>query len=74
MSRVRCATQSRDHANVQHSFCHKQRAASYSNQVAAELLMKPEESDPDANVTIRDLAADPLPHVEPRARDLKKGI
>ena len=40
------------------------RAASYSNQVAAELLMKLEESDPDAEVTIRDLAADPLPHID----------
>ena len=40
------------------------RTASYSNQVAAELLMKLEESDPNAEVTVRDLAGDPLPHID----------
>jgi FMN-dependent NADH-azoreductase len=43
------------------------RAASYLDRVAAELRMKREESDPDADVTIRDLAADPLSHIERRA-------
>ena len=40
------------------------RKASYSNQIATELLRKLEESDPDAEITIRDLAADPLPHID----------
>jgi FMN-dependent NADH-azoreductase len=40
------------------------RTASYSNQVAAELLMKLEETYPDAEVTVRDLAGDPLPHID----------
>jgi FMN-dependent NADH-azoreductase len=42
------------------------RAASYSNQVAAELLMKLEESDPDAEVTVRDAAR----RLMPRKRSL----
>jgi FMN-dependent NADH-azoreductase len=40
------------------------RAASYSNQVAGELVRKLEESGPGAEVTIRDLAGDPLPHID----------
>jgi len=40
------------------------RTASYSNEVAAELLMKLEESDPGAEITVRDLAGDPLPHID----------
>jgi FMN-dependent NADH-azoreductase len=40
------------------------RTASYSNQVAFALLQKLEDSDPHAEVTIRDLARDALPHID----------
>lgn len=40
------------------------RTASYSNQVAFALLEKLEDADPRAEVTVRDLARDPLPHID----------
>jgi FMN-dependent NADH-azoreductase len=40
------------------------RRSSYSNQVAYALLQRLEDSDPGAEVTIRDLAEDPLPHID----------
>jgi FMN-dependent NADH-azoreductase len=40
------------------------RRSSYSNQVAYALLQRLEDSDPDAEVTVRDLAKAPLPHID----------
>jgi FMN-dependent NADH-azoreductase len=40
------------------------RTASYSNQVAFALLEKLEDAAPRAEVTVRDLARDPLPHID----------
>jgi FMN-dependent NADH-azoreductase len=39
-------------------------AESYSNRVAAKVLEKLELAHPDAKVVIRDVARDPLPHVD----------
>jgi FMN-dependent NADH-azoreductase len=39
-------------------------AASYSNQVASALLEKLQASDPGAQVTVRDLARNTLPHID----------
>jgi FMN-dependent NADH-azoreductase len=40
------------------------RRSSYSNQVAYALLQRLEDSDPGAEVTVRDLAKSPLPHID----------
>jgi FMN-dependent NADH-azoreductase len=40
------------------------RATSYSNQIAFALLEKLEAADPSAEVTVRDLARDPQPHID----------
>jgi FMN-dependent NADH-azoreductase len=39
-------------------------SASYSNRVAAEVLDELRGHNPDATVTIRDLAREPLPHID----------
>jgi FMN-dependent NADH-azoreductase len=39
-------------------------AASYSNRVAAEVLDELQDRNPGATVTVRDLARDPLPHID----------
>src|SRR6202166_3449794 len=38
--------------------------ASYSNQVAARLIRELKQANPQTTVTVRDLAQDPLPHVD----------
>jgi FMN-dependent NADH-azoreductase len=40
------------------------RSASYSSQVAVALLEKLQDSSPNAEVAVRDLAGDPLPHID----------
>jgi FMN-dependent NADH-azoreductase len=40
------------------------RAASYSSQIAFALLEKLQGSSPNAEVVVRDLAGDPLPHID----------
>jgi FMN-dependent NADH-azoreductase len=39
-------------------------SASYSNQVAARVIRELQQTNPQATVTVRDLAQDPLPHVD----------
>jgi len=39
-------------------------SASYSNQVAARVIRELEQATPQTTVTVRDLARDPLPHVD----------
>jgi FMN-dependent NADH-azoreductase len=39
-------------------------SASYSNRVAARVIRELRQSDPQTTVTVRDLAQDPLPHVD----------
>src|SRR5438128_3056157 len=39
-------------------------SASYSNQVAARVVRELQQADPLATVTVRDLAHDPLPHID----------
>jgi FMN-dependent NADH-azoreductase len=39
-------------------------SASYSNQVAARVIRELRQADPHATVTVRDLAHDPLPHID----------
>jgi FMN-dependent NADH-azoreductase len=39
-------------------------SASYSNQVAARVIRELQQANPQATVTVRDLAQDPLPHVD----------
>ena len=38
--------------------------ASYSNQVAARLIRELKQANPQTTVTVRDLAHDPLPHID----------
>jgi FMN-dependent NADH-azoreductase len=38
--------------------------ASYSNQVAARLIRELKQANPQTTVTVRDLAQDPLPHID----------
>jgi FMN-dependent NADH-azoreductase len=38
--------------------------ASYSNQVAARLIRELKQANPQTTVTVRDLARDPLPHID----------
>ncbi len=39
-------------------------SASYSNQVAARVIRELQQADPQTTVTVRDLANDPLPHID----------
>ncbi len=39
-------------------------SASYSNQVAARVIDELRQANPQATVTVRDLAQDPLPHID----------
>jgi len=39
-------------------------SASYSNRVAARVIRELRQADPQTTVTVRDLAQDPLPHVD----------
>ena len=39
-------------------------STSYSNQVAAHVIRELQQTNPQATVTVRDLAQDPLPHVD----------
>ena len=39
-------------------------SASYSNRVAARVVRELRQADPQATVTVRDLAQDPLPHID----------
>jgi FMN-dependent NADH-azoreductase len=39
-------------------------SASYSNKVAARVIRELQQANPQATVTVRDLAQDPLPHVD----------
>ena len=39
-------------------------SAAYSNQVAARVIRELQHADPQTTVTVRDLAEDPLPHVD----------
>jgi FMN-dependent NADH-azoreductase len=39
-------------------------SASYSNRVAARVIRELRQADPQTTVTVRDLAQDPLPHLD----------
>jgi FMN-dependent NADH-azoreductase len=39
-------------------------SASYSNRVAARVIRELRQANPQTTVTVRDLAQDPLPHVD----------
>jgi FMN-dependent NADH-azoreductase len=39
-------------------------SASYSNRVAAQVIRELRQADPQTTVTVRDLAQDPLPHID----------
>jgi FMN-dependent NADH-azoreductase len=39
-------------------------SASYSHQIATQVIHQLQEADPNATLTVRDLALDPLPHID----------
>jgi FMN-dependent NADH-azoreductase len=49
--------------NILHVISSPRGSASYSNRVAANVLDELRARNPEASVTVRDLARDPLPHV-----------
>jgi FMN-dependent NADH-azoreductase len=50
--------------NILHITSSPRGAASYSNRVAAEVIADVKSREPGATVTTRDLARDPLPHID----------
>lgn len=50
--------------NILHITSSARGSASYSNRVAAAVLDELSRRNPGATVTVRDLAADPLPHID----------
>jgi FMN-dependent NADH-azoreductase len=50
--------------NILHIISSPRGTASYSNRVAAEVIADVKSREPGASVTTRDLARDPLPHID----------
>jgi FMN-dependent NADH-azoreductase len=50
--------------NILHVTSSARGAASYSNRVAAQVIAELQRREPGATVTTRDLARDPLPHID----------